>query len=123
MYVSDSAQDARAQALEARWAARVSVSQRFDFGAVDEQGKAVPVPLPNEPTLAQMISDHMVVGTPDRCIEQLRRIDSTLRLDHFNASFWFGDLDHARVLRSIELFAREVMPAFETAVDQDSMAP
>jgi len=27
-------------------------------------------------------------------------------------SFWFGDLEQARVLRSMELFAREVMPAF-----------
>jgi hypothetical protein len=31
---------------------------------------------------------------------------------HFNCSFWFGDLEQARVLRSMELFAREVMPAF-----------
>jgi hypothetical protein len=27
-------------------------------------------------------------------------------------SFRFGDLEHPRVLRSMELFAREVMPAF-----------
>ena len=33
-------------------------------------------------------------------------------ISHFNASFWFGDMDQARVLRSMELFAREVMPAF-----------
>jgi len=32
-------------------------------------------------------------------------------ITHFNGNFWFGDLDHARVLRSMELFAREVMPA------------
>jgi hypothetical protein len=25
---------------------------------------------------------------------------------------WFGDLEHPRVLKSMELFAREVMPAF-----------
>ena len=29
-----------------------------------------------------------------------------------NCSFWFGDLEQARVLRSMELFAREVLPAF-----------
>ena len=32
--------------------------------------------------------------------------------DHFNCSFWFGDLTQARVLRSMRMFAREVMPAF-----------
>jgi hypothetical protein len=33
-------------------------------------------------------------------------------ISHFNCSFWFGDLDQPRVLKSMELFAREVMPAF-----------
>ncbi len=33
-------------------------------------------------------------------------------IDHFNANFWFGDLAHERVLKSMELFAEEVMPAF-----------
>jgi hypothetical protein len=33
-------------------------------------------------------------------------------MTHFNCSFWFGDMDQARVLRSMELFSREVMPAF-----------
>jgi hypothetical protein len=35
-------------------------------------------------------------------------------ISHFNGSFWFGDLEHPRVLRSMELFAREVMPAFRS---------
>jgi hypothetical protein len=30
----------------------------------------------------------------------------------WHSNFWFGDLEHARVLRSMELFARKVMPAF-----------
>jgi len=33
-------------------------------------------------------------------------------ITHFNCSFWFADVDQARVLRSMERFAREVMPAF-----------
>jgi hypothetical protein len=32
-------------------------------------------------------------------------------ITHFNASFWFGDLEQARILRSMERFARDVMPA------------
>ena len=33
-------------------------------------------------------------------------------MDHFNCSFWFGDLTQGQVLRSMRMFAREVMPAF-----------
>jgi hypothetical protein len=33
-------------------------------------------------------------------------------ISHFNCSFWFGDMEQGRVLRSMELFSREVMPAF-----------
>jgi hypothetical protein len=35
-----------------------------------------------------------------------------MRIDHFNASFWFGDLTQDQVLRSMRLFSEEVMPAF-----------
>jgi hypothetical protein len=33
-------------------------------------------------------------------------------IDHFNCSFYFGDLKQSTVLRSMRLFAEEVMPAF-----------
>ena len=53
-----------------------------------------------------------MIGTPDTCIRQLRRLHEAMGIDHFNASFWFGDLTQAQVLRSMRLFAEEVMPAF-----------
>jgi len=53
-----------------------------------------------------------VIGTPDTCIRQIRRLHEAMRMDHFNSSFWFGDLTQDQVLRSMRLFAREVMPAF-----------
>jgi alkanesulfonate monooxygenase SsuD/methylene tetrahydromethanopterin reductase-like flavin-dependent oxidoreductase (luciferase family) len=53
-----------------------------------------------------------VIGTPDTCIRQIKRIRDLVGINHFNCSFWFGDLAQDRVLRSMELFAREVMPAF-----------
>jgi hypothetical protein len=45
-------------------------------------------------------------------IRQIRRIKEAVGISHFNCSFWFGDLDQTRVQKSMELFAREVMPAF-----------
>ena len=43
---------------------------------------------------------------------QTRRIRRSLGCDYFSASFWFGGLSHARVLESMRLFARDVLPAF-----------
>jgi hypothetical protein len=34
-------------------------------------------------------------------------------ISHFNCSFWFGDMDQKRVLRSMERFSKEVMPALK----------
>ena len=45
-------------------------------------------------------------------IRQIQRIEELVGINHFNCSFWFGDLEQSRVLKSMELFAREVMPAF-----------
>jgi alkanesulfonate monooxygenase SsuD/methylene tetrahydromethanopterin reductase-like flavin-dependent oxidoreductase (luciferase family) len=73
------------------------------------------VPAPNEPETDDLLDRFLVIGTPDTCIRQIRRIRDLVGITHFNCSFWFGDLEHARVLRSMELFAREVMPAFAPA--------
>jgi alkanesulfonate monooxygenase SsuD/methylene tetrahydromethanopterin reductase-like flavin-dependent oxidoreductase (luciferase family) len=111
VYVTDSEADARAAAEEARWNMRVTLSLRNHYERV-EQGRAVAMPAPNEPTTDDLLDRFLVIGTPETCIRQIKRIQDLVGITHFNCSFWFGDLAHARVLRSMELFAREVMPAF-----------
>ncbi|MBM4442657.1 MAG: LLM class flavin-dependent oxidoreductase [Candidatus Rokubacteria bacterium] len=111
VYVTDNDADARAAAEEARWNMRVTLSLRNHYEKV-EQGRAIPVPAPNEPDLDDLMERYLVVGTPATVIRQLRRVKELVGISHFNCSFWFGDLDQTRVLRSMELFAREVMPAF-----------
>ncbi len=110
VYVTDTHADARAAAEEARWNMRVTLSLRNHYERV-EQGRAVPVPAPKEPDLDDLLDRFLVIGTPDTCIRQIKRIRELVGITHFNCSFWFGDLEHPRVLRSMELFAREVMPA------------
>jgi luciferase family oxidoreductase group 1 len=111
VYVTDNQADARAAAEEARWNMRVTLSLRNHYERV-EQGRAIAVPAPTEPDVDDLLDRFLVIGTPDTCIRQIRRIQELVGITHFNCSFWFGDLEHARVLRSMELFAREVMPAF-----------
>jgi luciferase family oxidoreductase group 1 len=110
VYVTDSEADARASVDEARWNMRVTLSLRNQYERV-EGGRAIPVPMPSEPTTDDLLDRFLVIGTPDTCIRQIQRIRDQVGITHFNASFWFGDLEHARVLRSMELFARHVMPA------------
>ena len=110
VYVTKDRADARAAAEEARWNMRVTLSLRNHYERV-EQGRAVPVPAPKEPDIDDLLDRFLVIGTPDTCVRQITRIRELVGITHFNCSFWFGDLEHARILRSMELFAREVMPA------------
>ena len=110
VFVTKDRADARAAAEEARWNMRVTLSLRNHYERV-EQGRAVPVPAPKEPDIDDLLDRFLVIGTPDTCVRQITRIRELVGITHFNCSFWFGDLEHARILRSMELFAREVMPA------------
>jgi alkanesulfonate monooxygenase SsuD/methylene tetrahydromethanopterin reductase-like flavin-dependent oxidoreductase (luciferase family) len=111
VYVTGSEADARAAVEEARWNMRVTLSLRNRYERV-EGGRAIPVPAPDEPSTEDLLDRFLVIGTPDTCIRRIRRLRDEVGITHFNCSFWFGDLSQARVLRSMELFAREVRPAF-----------
>jgi alkanesulfonate monooxygenase SsuD/methylene tetrahydromethanopterin reductase-like flavin-dependent oxidoreductase (luciferase family) len=112
VYVTDNEADARAAAEQARWNMRVTLSLRNDYSKVDN-GHAIDVPLPNEPTTEAIMNEFTVIGTPDQCIKQVRRLQDVMGIDHFNCSFWFGDLKQQQILKSMRLFAEEVMPAFK----------
>jgi alkanesulfonate monooxygenase SsuD/methylene tetrahydromethanopterin reductase-like flavin-dependent oxidoreductase (luciferase family) len=111
VYVTDNETDARAAAEQARWNMRVTLSLRNNRERV-ERGHAVPVPFANEPSTDDILEKFSVIGTPDTCIRQLRRLQEAMGIDHFNASFLFGGLTQEQVLRSMRLFSQEVMPAF-----------
>ena len=110
VYVTKDPADAREAAEQARWNMRVTLSLRNNYERV-ENGNAIPVPAKTEPDIDDLLDRFLVIGTPDTCIRQIRRIRELVGISHFNCSFWFGDLEQARVLRSMELFAKEVMPA------------
>jgi len=113
VYVTEDVDDARDAAEHARWNMRVTLSLRNHYEQVRD-GHAVAVPMPGvEPSTDELLERFVVVGTPDTVIRQIQTIKDLVGINHFNCSFWFGDLDQKRVLRSMELFAREVMPAFQ----------
>jgi alkanesulfonate monooxygenase SsuD/methylene tetrahydromethanopterin reductase-like flavin-dependent oxidoreductase (luciferase family) len=111
VYVTDTLADARAAAEEARWNMRVTLSLRNHYEKVD-RGRAVAVPAPKEPDTDDLLDRFLVIGTPDIVVRQIKRVQETVGITHFNCSFWFGDIEHPRIMKSMALFAKEVLPAF-----------
>jgi len=117
VFVSESAPEAARAAEEARWHGRVSISLRLNRERVNG-GLIEAQPLPLEPSVETILDDYMVAGTPERCVNQLRRIQRGLGADYFNCSFGIGELPQEAVLRSMERFARDVMPHFAQGAPQ-----
>ncbi|HTP96009.1 MAG TPA: LLM class flavin-dependent oxidoreductase [Burkholderiales bacterium] len=111
VYVADGAADARDAAEHARWNMRVTLSLRNHTERV-ENGRAIPVAGPKEPDMDDLLDRFLIIGTPDVVIRQVERLRERVGISHFNCSFWFGDMEQARVLRSMQRFAKEVIPAF-----------
>jgi alkanesulfonate monooxygenase SsuD/methylene tetrahydromethanopterin reductase-like flavin-dependent oxidoreductase (luciferase family) len=110
VYVTGNGADVRDVVEHARWNMRVTLSLRHHYERV-EKGVAIPVPGRKEPAEDELLENMFVIGTPDTCIRQIRRLQEQVGISHFNCNFWFGDLEHKRVLRSMERFSKEVMPA------------
>ena len=51
-------------------------------------------------------------GTPEQCAQRITALRDEHGIGYFGASMSFGSMEHSRVLRSMELFAKEVMPRF-----------
>ena len=51
-------------------------------------------------------------GTPSQCIGWIDNLQKEHNIGYFGASMSFGSMEHAKVMRSMELFGKEVMPKF-----------
>lgn len=51
-------------------------------------------------------------GNPEQCIENIHNAMKHYYFDTLTTTFNFGGIPHAEILKSMRLFAREVMPAF-----------
>jgi alkanesulfonate monooxygenase SsuD/methylene tetrahydromethanopterin reductase-like flavin-dependent oxidoreductase (luciferase family) len=111
VYVAENDADARDAVEHARWNMRVTLSLRNHYERV-ENGHAIPTPAPNEPDTEDLLERYLVIGSPETVIRQIRRMQDNVGMTHFNCSFWFGDMEQARILRSMQRFSKEVMPAF-----------
>jgi alkanesulfonate monooxygenase SsuD/methylene tetrahydromethanopterin reductase-like flavin-dependent oxidoreductase (luciferase family) len=57
-----------------------------------------------------------IVGTPDQCVAKIQELQQ-YGIAYFGCNFDFGGMEHQKVLHSMELFAREVMPRLRDTGD------
>ncbi len=61
---------------------------------------------------AQVANGTLIVGSPQSVLEQVKSTVDSTGINYLLSSFAFGDLQPAQYMRSIDLFAKEVIPAF-----------
>jgi probable F420-dependent oxidoreductase len=62
--------------------------------------------------LDRLMEDRFIIGGPEQCVSRLRRFVEQYGLTHLICRMFFPGMPHARIMRGLELIAREVAPAF-----------
>ena len=63
------------------------------------------------PSYDHLVQHRAIIGTPETCVAAIRELNRQ-GVEYFGCNFAFGGLEHHKVLRCMDLFAREVMPHF-----------
>ena len=63
------------------------------------------------PSFDYLLEHRAIIGTPDQCVAKIKMLQEA-GVDYFGCNFAFGGIDHRKVMSSMELFAKEVMPKF-----------
>lgn len=108
VYVADGRRDALDAVQEALYTNRIADRYRSGSESI-AGGVADASPLPDEPT-ADELTDRLIFGDPETCIEKLQREIDEFRPTHLSFFMAFGGLNQRRVLRSMRRFAEEVLP-------------
>ncbi|BBK32261.1 alkanesulfonate monooxygenase SsuD/methylene tetrahydromethanopterin reductase-like flavin-dependent oxidoreductase (luciferase family) [Stella humosa] len=108
LYVTDDRADAEDAARRAIYTHRVVAALkagqgRFADGYVEE------VATDHDPSVEDVLSKALI-GPPERLVEMLRQDVAEIGPSHLSLFMNFGGMEHARVARSMERFAREVRP-------------
>ena len=97
-----------------RWAADM-VGWRSTFKVGSEIGHRIEdwrsTRTDTAPDLLHLSKNRAVFGTPEQIIAQLKELQSQ-GIGYFGCNFAFGGMPHDKIIKSMELFSKEVMPHF-----------
>jgi alkanesulfonate monooxygenase SsuD/methylene tetrahydromethanopterin reductase-like flavin-dependent oxidoreductase (luciferase family) len=102
-------------AERARYSSRVSLSLRLDYGEYSEGPYMKDLPMPNDRSIEE-VAANTLIGHPDEIAEKIAHAVAVLRPTHIAFHNQPGDLPQDRVLKSLELFGKKVMPQLEQAL-------
>ncbi|MCS6802259.1 MAG: LLM class flavin-dependent oxidoreductase [Chloroflexota bacterium] len=95
-------------AIDPKTGSRLGIYVPPQTGSLPDGSAAPALPTPEE--VIRHSEGGMIAGTPETVLRQLRELQA-LGVGHVIAWMNFGNLPYAKVRRSMELFAREVLPA------------
>lgn len=65
------------------------------------------------PSSEHLLQHRAIIGTPETCVAKIKALEQAgIRL--FGCNFAFGGMPHDKIMRSMQLFAQEVMPHFNS---------
>ena len=65
------------------------------------------------PTFESRLKSTAKIGTPDKVVEAIKNLRDNHNVEYYTAHFSYGNMEHEKVMRSMKLFAEEVMPKFK----------
>lgn len=66
---------------------------------------------PTDPILYDIARDQSIIGTPEECIDTIKRYQEELPIDNLICRFKFPGISHEDAMRSMRLFTEKVLPA------------
>tara|TARA_B100001142_G_scaffold204157_1_gene202559 strand:- start:190 stop:1254 length:1065 start_codon:yes stop_codon:yes gene_type:complete len=115
IYVAETEEEARKELDNAMWHYRLVTSLRGNTQVV-EKGKAIEKVLDNEPDLDTVYDEWLIFGDPETCTKKIQKLIDTTGITSLNCVFKIGRMDNEKVMKSMKLFATQVMPQFKNVI-------
>ena len=113
IYVTHDAEDAREAAAHAR--ATLQLVHALKGGVAHFDGHFASAPASGDQALSvESVQRDTMIGTPERVTALIEADRRHLQLDQLSCFMQFGGLSREKVIRSMRLFMREVVPALGT---------
>lgn len=100
----------------ARYQQRIAVSLKQRTESLEDDYMVTEKPYENEISL-EKIKENLPVGSVDTVIERLIRDIKVVKPAHIAVQTQFGDLDHATMLKQLQLWSTEIIPTVKAEIE------
>jgi len=121
VYLAGSEKEAREQVHHGVWHTRTAEALRKNVLPVDGGRALTPSSDPDGDADIAFLYDVWLFGTPDVVASKIERLTHETGMTYLNCAFAVGQIPHAKILNSMRLFAKEIMPRFR-AYEPDQSA-